>query len=134
MSIVRLTFQDFDTQADTRRDFFAGIEATAEQEAGPDAGRVLGTGHRQVVSPGHDGQVLRAVGDDTYCYLRASLDGEDGPWTDLSAGSLLAEATEDEVIDIWYQAVARRWDSAVPVVRPEFSLRLSAVRAVGWLV
>lgn len=132
MAIVQLRFTNPDTDSDLTRSFFAGVEATALQVAGVDGGRVLGTGHVQLVSPGVDDQALRAVGDTTYAYMRASLTSSSGPWTNVSTGSLAVAAGEGVTVDVWYQAVAKRWASATPIVRPSFSFRLGATRPVGW--
>ena len=125
------------TGARVRRIDFVEREATEDQAAGPDGGRVSPVAEYQFTAPGYDVDLVAIGGDDTRAVLEASLDGNTGPWTDLSTGPLavlVADYPEGETVSVWVRLRTLRWspDTDSPLLSWRFGLgRVGAANITG---
>lgn len=85
-------------------------EASAAQAAGTDAGRPSSVQQITVTASGHPTERIRAANvDSDYAIPQASLDGADGPWTDIAAGSLAVGGVAGDEVNVWIRLLVKRW-------------------------
>jgi hypothetical protein len=104
------------TRADATRLFFAVDECTADELASADAGRPSDVVGLHFAGSGRPDAAWHAYGtiDDTYGRLEASLVSDTGPWTTISDGGSLADATAEGVAGVLrVRFVSHRWGTLV---------------------